>query len=75
MNWKRITGIILILLGILAMAFKGFTWSSRKPIIRVGTVHMDVTVHHHLLGAPVVAGLAIVLGVILLVLSFKSPKP
>ncbi len=36
---------------------------------------MDVTVHHHLLGAPVVAGLAIMLGVILLVLSFKSSKP
>ncbi len=75
MNWKRVTGIILILLGIVAIAFKGITWSSRKPIIRVGTVHMDVTVHHHLLADPIFAGLAIMLGVILLVLSFKPPKP
>ena len=75
MNWQRITGTVLVLLGIIGIIFKGFTWSSRKPIIQVGTVHMDVTVHHHLWVEPVVAGLAIVLGIILLVLSFRSPRP
>lgn len=75
MNWQRITGIVLVLLGIIGIIFKGITWSSRKPIIQVGTVHMDVTVHHHLWVEPVVAGLAIVLGIILLVLSFRSSRP
>ncbi|NNM88181.1 MAG: hypothetical protein HKL95_06650 [Phycisphaerae bacterium] len=75
MTWKRIAGIVLVLLGIIGIIFKGITWSSRKPIIQVGTLHMDVTVHHHLWVEPVVAGLAIVLGLILLVLSFRSPRP
>ncbi len=75
MNWKMVTGIVLILLGIIGLAFKGITWSSRKPIIQVGTVHMDVTVQHHFLAEPIVAGLVIVLGVILIVLSRRSLKP
>ena len=74
MNWKLTVGIVLIVLGVAALAFKGVTWYSRKPIIRIATVHMDVTVKHRLFAEPIVAGLAIATGVVLVVLSRKPPK-
>ncbi len=75
MNWKLAVGIVLIVLGTAALAFKGITWQSRKPIIRVGTVHMDVTVNHHLMAEPLAAGAAIAVGVVLVVWSRRSTKP
>ncbi len=72
MNWKLTIGIALIAGGIVALIFKGITWKSRKPIIRIGSVHMDVTVHHHLLAAPIAAVAAIAVGIVLVVLSRKS---
>ncbi len=75
MNWKLTTGIALIVLGAAALVFKGITWQSRKPIIRVGTVHMDVTVHHHLMAEPLAAAAAIAGGVVLVVWSRRSAKP
>ena len=74
MNWKMWVGIVLILAGVAALVCGGITWSSRKPIIQVGTVHMDVTVQHHVLDEPVIGGVAIAAGVVLIVLSRKSPK-
>lgn len=75
MNWKLTVGIVLIVLGAAALVFKGITWQSRKPIIRVGTVHMDVTVKHHLMAEPLAAGAAIAAGVVLVVWSRRSTKP
>ena len=74
MNWKLAVGIVLIVLGGAALAFNGVTWYSRKPIIRIATVHMDVTVKHKLFAEPMVAGLALVAGIVLVVLSRKSPR-
>ena len=74
MNWKLVVGIVLIVLGGAALAFNGVTWYSRKPIVRVATVHLDVTVKHKLFAEPIVAGLAIAGGIVLVVLSRKSPR-
>jgi drug/metabolite transporter (DMT)-like permease len=74
MNWKMAVGIVLIVLGVMALAFQGFTWYSRKPIIRIATVHMDVTVKHKLFAEPIAAGLVIAAGVVLVLLGRKSPK-
>jgi len=60
-------GIILIVLGALALAYQGITYTTREKIIDIGPVQATADKEKTIPLPPIVGGLALVGGVILVV--------
>jgi hypothetical protein len=72
MRPAAILGLLLIVVGLAALAYQGFTYTSRETVLDVGPIHAtadrDKTVHlPPILGIGVVAG-----GVVLLVAGIRK---
>ncbi len=67
-----IIGIVLIVLGILALVYKGIPTKSERDVIRVGPMETTVETKKVIEVPPVVAGLGIAGGVILVVVGLKK---
>jgi len=60
-------GIVLVVLGALALAYQGITYKSREKIIDIGPVQATADKEKTIPLPPIVGGLALVGGVILVV--------
>jgi len=60
-------GIVLIVLGALALAYQGITYKSREKIIDIGPVQATADKEKTIPLPPIVGGLALIGGVILVV--------
>lgn len=60
-------GIILIVLGALALAYQGITYTSREKIIDIGPVQATADKEKTIPLPPIVGGLALIGGVVLVV--------
>jgi uncharacterized membrane protein YidH (DUF202 family) len=58
----KITGIILIILGVAALLYGGFTWTTHKKAVDLGAVQIQKTEHHSLPLPPLLGIVAIVGG-------------
>ena len=67
MNRTAIAGVILILLGVAALAYQGFTYTSRETVLEVGPVHATAD-HQKTVPIPPILGLAALAGGIALVI-------
>jgi hypothetical protein len=65
-------GIFLIVMGALALAYQGINYTREKKVIDVGSVHLTKETHEQIPLPPIVGGLALVGGVVLLVMGAKS---
>lgn len=65
MNQKTLA-IVLIVLGALALAYQGFTYTSNKEVINLGPIQATVSEKKTLPLPPIVGGLAVAAGVVLL---------
>jgi uncharacterized membrane protein len=65
-------GIILVVLGALALAYQGFTYTHREKILDVGPIHATAEKQDYISIPPLVGGLALVGGIVLLVLNSKK---
>jgi hypothetical protein len=65
-------GILLIILGALALAYQGINYTRQKKVIDVGSVHLTTETHERISVPPILGGLALVGGVVLLVMGSKS---
>jgi drug/metabolite transporter (DMT)-like permease len=59
-------GILLIILGALALAYQGINYTRQKKVIDVGSVHLTTETHERIPVPPILGGLALVGGVVLL---------
>lgn len=73
MNSKIVIGIILIVIGILGLAYQGFTYTTRERVLDAGPVHVDQDKQHTVPIAPIVGGVALAGGLALLILG-RSAK-
>jgi hypothetical protein len=62
----------LIILGALALAYQGINYTRQKKVIDVGSVHLTTETHERISVPPILGGLALVGGVVLLVMGSKS---
>jgi hypothetical protein len=62
-----IVGIILIGVGIIALAYGGFSFKERKKDVDLGPVQISHTEEHSVPLPPVLGGLAIAGGIVLLI--------
>ena len=60
-------GVVLIVFGLAALAYQGFTYTSRETIIDIGPVHATADRDKTLPLPPVVGGVAVAAGVLLLI--------
>lgn len=65
-------GILLIVLGALALVYQGISYTRQKNVLDVGSVHVTAETHQRIPLPPIVGGLALVGGVILLVMGTKG---
>jgi uncharacterized membrane protein len=77
MNFMRINsltlvGIALILLGAVAFAYQGITYTSREKVIDIGPIHATADTEKTIPLSPLVGGLALVGGIVLVVLGAKK---
>ena len=72
MNPKMLIAIILIVAGVLGLAYGGFTYTSRDRVVDAGPIKIDADRTHTVLIAPIIGGLALVGGIALLVMGRKA---
>jgi uncharacterized membrane protein len=59
-------GILLVVLGTLALAYQGFNYTHRERVLDVGPMHVTREDHDRVSIPPLLGGLALVGGIVLL---------
>jgi hypothetical protein len=59
-------GIVLIVLGGLVLAYRGINYTRDRNVLDVGSVHITAETQEHIPVPPILGGLAIVGGIVLL---------
>jgi uncharacterized membrane protein HdeD (DUF308 family) len=67
MKAVSIVGVALVVLGLLALIYQGFTYTTRETVLDIGPVHATADRQKTVPLPPVVGALALVGGVVLLV--------
>jgi drug/metabolite transporter (DMT)-like permease len=65
-------GILLIVLGALALAYQGINYTRQKKVLDVGSVHLTTETHERIPLSPILGGLALVGGVVLVVMGASN---
>jgi drug/metabolite transporter (DMT)-like permease len=60
-------GIVLILVGIFAIVYQGFTYTTRKKVLDIGPIQATKEEHHNVPLPPILGALALIGGVVVLV--------
>lgn len=68
-----IIGVILIILGIISLAYTGFTYTSKEKVAEIGNVEISQQTQKTVYLSPVLGGLSLVAGIVLVVVS--RPRP
>ena len=66
-------GLVLIVLGIGAFAYKGITYTTREKIIDIGPLKASADTRKTIPLSPLLGGLALAGGIVLVVIGRKKP--
>ena len=72
MKTNTLIGIILIVIGIVAFAYQGITYTTREKVVDIGPIQMTAEKTKTLPLPPIVGGIALVGGIVLLVMGNKK---
>ena len=72
MKAYTLTGIILIVIGIFAFAYQGFSFTTREKVVEVGPIHLTAEKTRTIPLPPIVGGFFLVGGIVLLVVGKKK---
>ena len=67
-----VLGIVLVVLGVLALVYQGFNYTRQEKVIDIGPIHATADKQEHVPLPPIVGGLALAAGVVLLVMGAKQ---
>jgi drug/metabolite transporter (DMT)-like permease len=65
-------GVILIVLGVFALVYQGFSYTTQKKVLDVGPIQATRQEHHSVPLPPILGALALIGGVVILVSDRKS---
>jgi drug/metabolite transporter (DMT)-like permease len=65
-------GILMIVLGALVLAYQGINYTRQKNVLDVGSVHVTSETHERIPIPPILGGVALVGGVILVIIGAKG---
>ena len=69
----KIIGIVLIVLGLVGLLAGGFSWTKREKVVDLGPVEVTSENRESLPVPPIVGGLLLVAGVVLVVAKGRRP--
>jgi hypothetical protein len=72
MKSATVAGIVLIIIGIFAFAYQGISFTTQKKVVDIGPIHATKDEKHTLPLTPVLGGLLLVGGVILVLSANRS---
>ena len=67
-----IVGIILIAIGIIAVAYGGFTYTKREKVIDAGPLQVSADKEHTVSFPPILGGICLVGGIVLVVVGSRK---
>ena len=70
----NITGILLIVLGILSLAYQGVTYTTQKKVAEIGDLKITADTEKTISFPPVLGGVSIAAGIALVVITRISKK-
>jgi drug/metabolite transporter (DMT)-like permease len=65
-------GVILIVLGVLALVYQGFSYTTQKKVLDMGPIQATKQEHHTVPLPPILGALALIGGVVILVSDRKG---
>jgi hypothetical protein len=72
MNSTKLSGLILIALGLAALAYQGFSYTTREKVVDFGPLQVTSEKTHTLPLPPIVGAIALAGGIALLVMAGKK---
>jgi hypothetical protein len=69
-----LAGIVLVVLGGLALAYQGFNYTHQEKVLDLGPIHATAEKQERVSIPPILGGLALLGGVVLLVVGGKKPS-
>jgi hypothetical protein len=67
-----LAGILLVILGVLALAYHGISYTHQEKVLDVGPIHATKETHDRIPIPPTLGGLALVGGCVLLVMGARQ---
>jgi hypothetical protein len=74
MKTLTLAGIVLIVLGIGALAYQGITYTSRETVVDIGPIHATAERERTIPLPPIVGGAAVLAGVALAIAGARQKK-
>jgi uncharacterized membrane protein YidH (DUF202 family) len=72
MKTYTLIGIILIVIGIIALAYQGITYTTREKVVDIGPIQINADKTKTIPLPPILGGIALVGGIVLLVAGGKK---
>ncbi len=69
---NKTVGIVLIVVGLVALAYGGFTYTTNEKVVDIGPIHATREKTHNIPLSPIAGGLALLGGIALVVTSKNS---
>lgn len=66
MRFSIIAGIVLVIVGVICLAYQGITYTSHKKVLQVGPIQATTTEHRTIPLPPIVGGVLVVGGIVLI---------
>jgi uncharacterized membrane protein HdeD (DUF308 family) len=67
MGGKTILGIALVILGLVALAYQGLTYTTQKKVIDIGPIQATKEEHHTIPLPPILGAIALIGGIVVIV--------
>lgn len=68
----KLTGIVLVILGVLALAYQGIRYTTQEKLVDIGSIHVTTTEKKSIPLPPIVGGAAIIAGIALILAERKK---
>jgi hypothetical protein len=72
MKSASIVGILLIVLGVIALTYQGITYTTKKKVLDIGPIQATKEEHKTIPLPPILGGIALVGGIALLITGGKN---
>jgi uncharacterized membrane protein len=72
MKSTTMLGILLVVLGALALVYQGFSYTRHEKVLDIGPIHATADTQEHVPLPPIVGGLALAAGAVLIVIGARK---
>lgn len=73
MSAARIAGMILIVIGLIGLIWGGISWTEEETLVDIGPIEARAEEQKSIPITPIVGGIALVAGIVLLVVPSRKP--